>query len=145
MYNAYADFESVLEKTTNTNQCQLCNSKEDQSTDCRHSFTVPLQNHRPICVSFIVVDREGQLLHEFNYTGDDVVEKFIQNVLRCEKTLLELTKMKKYMIITSKEQDEFNSTDVCYICNNNQEFAGKDYKPFTPEDRKNRDHCHITG
>lgn len=110
--------------------------------NCQHSYSIPLETHKPISVAFAVVDRNGDLMNEFYYTGDDVVERFVTEVLKCEKDLLEITRMNKYMVITDEEQQEFDSASICYICKNNQK--GK-YNPFTQEADKVRDHCHVTG
>ena len=91
------------------------------------------------------MDKYRNVVHEFTYTGDDVVEVFIRDVLKCEDKLLSLTKMKKYMVISKEEQEEFDLAEVCYICKNNTGMSRREYKLFTPGDWKVRDHCDITG
>ena len=65
---------------------------------------------------------------EFSYTGDDVVDKFIQNVLQCEQLLINTTKFNKYMIFTKENRKEFEKASVCFICNNNRGIKGKQEK-----------------
>ena len=64
-------------------------------------------------------------MHKFLYTGDDVVVKFIENVLQCEQLLINTTKFNKYMIFTKANRDEFANASVCFICNNNRGIKGK--------------------
>ena len=64
-------------------------------------------------------------MHEFSYTGDDVVVKFIKNVLQCEQLLINKTKFNKYMIFTNKNRKEFEKASVWFICNNNKGIKGK--------------------
>ena len=68
------------------------------------------KRHRAICVCFIIVDRYESLVHEFSYTGDDVVVNFLQNVLHCEElliTTINTTKFNKYMIFTKENRNDF--------------------------------------
>ena len=64
-------------------------------------------------------------MHEFSYTGDDVVVKFIQNVLQCEELLINTIKFNKHMIFTKENMDDFEKASVCFICNNNRGINGK--------------------
>ena len=59
-------------------------------------------------------------MHEFSYTGDEAVAKFIQNVLQCEQLLINTTKFNKYMIFTKENKDELEKASVYSICNNNR-------------------------
>ena len=76
IFTGYADFESVLEETGTVLECPKCDDStksEAQNTNCSHSFTVPIKKHVPVSVCFIVIDRYGKLVHEFVYSGKDVV------------------------------------------------------------------------
>ena len=148
IFTGYADFESVLEDTHNDLGCSDCISsfgEDGRESECTHSFTIQTKRHRPICVCFIIVDRYGSLVHEFSYTGDDVVVKFIKNVLQCEQLLINTTKFNKYMIFTKENRDEFEKASVCFICNNNRGIKGKQEKKISESDPKVRDHDHLTG
>ena len=144
IYNGYADFESITEKTQNIAECSICKSNESKIT-CQHSYSVSLSSHKPVSVSFVVIDRNGKMVHEYFYSGEDVIEKFVNEVLELEKKLLDVTKLCEYMIITPEEQLEFDSAEMCYICKNNVGLKGKNYKPFTELDWKVRDHDNISG
>ena len=141
IYQGYADFESVLLKTNENTRCTTCSQVEDELHVCPHRFSIDTEIHKPISVAFIVVDRNGEIVKEYYYTGNDVVEKFLNEVLGSEQDLLNITRMNKYMIISPEQQKDFDLAETCYICNNRKN--GK-YKPFTRDDDKRRDHCHIS-
>ena len=147
IFTGYADFESVLQDSENSLKCPQCVNIFDVSEEyeCQHSFTINTKDHRAICVSFIIIDRYGELVHEFCYTGNDAVEKFIKNVLICEEILINTIKFNQYMIFSVEEKKQFENSSVCYICNNNRGFKNKEEKPFTDNDPKVRDHDHLTG
>ena len=90
IYTGYDDFDSVLQDIDYQEECHKCayaNVGVNQDDPCSHDDTLPFKPHQASSVSFIAVDRYGKLVHEFCYTGKDVVIKFIQNVLRCEEIL----------------------------------------------------------
>ena len=128
IFTGYAELESVLEDTHNDLGCSDCISsfgEDGRESECTHSFTIQTKRHRAICVCFIIVDRYGSLVHEFSYTGDDVVVKFMENVLQYGQLLINTTKFNKYMIFTKENRDEFEKASVCFICNNNIVIKGK--------------------
>ena len=149
IFTGYADFESILEDTLSNNllQCpQYANTIDSiDSYECEHSFTINTKKHRAISVAFVVIDRYGKMVHDFHYTGDDVMIQFIKNVLRCEDILVNTTKFNQYMMFTKEDKTNFDQTSVCYVCKNRQ--GTKDYseKKFTDDDPKVRDHDHLTG
>ena len=59
-----------------------------------------------------MVDRYGMLVHEFSYTGEDVVVQFIKNVIQCEEVLINTTKFNEYMIFCKEDKDCFKSANV---------------------------------
>ena len=147
IFVGYADFESVLKDTSNVLQCPECCSavRSSDEYECPHSFTLNTKIHHAISVSFIIVDRYGELVHEFCYTGDDVIIQFVKNVLQCEDILVKTTKFNRYMIFNHEDNEQFNNATVCYICNNERDVKGKIEKPFNSSDPKVRDHDHLTG
>ena len=96
-------------------------------------------------MSFIVVGRYGRLVHEFCYTGENVVTEFIKNVIKCEEILVNTTKFNKYMIFTESNRISFLNTTVCHICNNRRRSKEAIGYPFSPLDPKRRDHGNLTG
>jgi hypothetical protein len=148
IFTGYADFESVLENTHNSLECSKCGVscvEDNEESECTHSFTIHTKIHRAICVCFVIVDRYGSLVHEFSYTGDDVVVQFINNVLECEELLIKTTKFNKYMIFTKENRADFEKANVCFICNNNRGMKGRKEHPFCESDPKVRDHDHVNG
>ena len=85
IFSDYADFESILEETSSGVKCPQCELFDISNGECEHSFTLNLNHHRSISVAFVIIDKYGNLAHEFVYSGDDVVVKFIRNILYCEK------------------------------------------------------------
>ena len=144
IFTGYADFESILKPDSNEIECPKCEGETDPYI-CDHSFTIITKTHQPICVSFVIVDRYGNLVHEFTYTGTDVVERFINNVLSCEDLLVNTAKFNEYMIFTEQDKFDFERSTVCYICKNTVDPKTEKEKPFSNEDPKCRDHDHITG
>ena len=144
IYTGYADFESVLVKTEKKLDCAKCKelNKNSECYDCKHSFSVDTEIHKPLAVGLVIVDKYGELVKEYYYSGEKVVEKFVEEVLNVEKDLLNVTKLNKYMIISPEEEDEFRLAETCYICKNRKN--GK-YYPFSSKDHKCKDHDHITG
>ena len=93
----------------------------------------------------MIIDRIGNLVHEFVYSGDDVVIKFTRNVLHFEEILVNTTKFNRYVEFTTTDQENHKKSTVCYICNNNRGLKGKEGKVFSDYDPKVRDHDHLTG
>ena len=145
IFTGYADFESILEKSTSSVQCSQCDMFDVSNGECEHSFTHNIHHHRAISVAFVIIDRYGNLVHEFVYSGDDVVIQFIRNVLHCEEVLVNTTKFNRYMEFTARDQENHKKSTVCYICNNNRGLKGKEEKVFSDYDPKVRDHDHLTG
>ena len=148
IFTGYADFESVLEETNTDTKCPKCISCKtivEKNDSCSHSYMLSLKKHRAISVCFVVVDRYGTLVHEFSYTGEDVVVQFIKNVVRCEEVLINTTKFNEYMIFCEEDKDCFESATVCHICKNRRKDKVTAEYPFSNEDPKVRDHDHLTG
>ena len=147
IFTGYCDFESLLKETDKVKRCESCitSSSFSSEKECNHSYTVEINNHVPISVSFIIIDRYGALVHEFVYTGIGCVVRLIKDMIGCEEKLVNTTKFNKYMIFGEKEKKYHESTNVCHICNNNRTIKGRPEKVFTEMDIKVRDHDHITG
>ena len=64
---------------------------------------------------------------------DDVAGKFVEMLDKDIIDIYERTKFPKKMVITDKDEKNYNDAKVCHICK--EEF----------EDDKVRDHCHLTG
>jgi len=76
LLTGYVDFESVLVKDEGFH-CEKCISHEHtENISCEHKFSATLHNHKAVNYSFILIDRELNVVYERSYTGDDAVEDF---------------------------------------------------------------------
>ena len=71
------------------------------------------------------------------YRSPDAVYKLIENLLEEQKEIKKIIKQNfnKKMIISEKEQFDFENAKSCHICN--KEYSNKSVPA--------RDHCHVTG
>ena len=128
----YLDFECSLEKLGN--KCDICNTMRCK---CDYSYTRYENIQKPICFSFIIVDKNNEIIYEKNYSGENASDVFLNDLLIQEKIwisqkLNEIIKMKK---LTDEEEKSYNLSQLCYMCDN----------VFTDEDPKVHDHDHSTG
>ncbi|XP_067216675.1 uncharacterized protein [Linepithema humile] len=116
----YADLECTLEK------------KVDQD-----GTTYAYQHHRAYSVGFYVSCTYDNSLSSFkSYRGEDCVTWFVNelhDLARRVKAIL--TTVVPMADLTREESEKFRSTATCHVCE----------KPFTPDDTRVRDHCHLTG
>ena len=66
-----------------------------------------------ISVAFVIIDIDGNLVHEFVYSGDDVGIKFIRYVLHCEEILVNTTKFNRYMEFITMDQEYHKKSTTC--------------------------------
>ena len=69
------------------------------------------------------------------YRGKDCVEKFCHNVKREAHRLYHMFPELPMSPLSIRQWIKYRESTICHIC----------YKPFTPTNRKVRDHCHYTG
>ena len=128
----YLDFESSLEKLGN--KCETCNTLRCK---CDYSYTRYENIQKPICFSFIIVDKNNKIVYEKNYSGKNAADVFLNDLLLQEKVwikgkLNEIIKMNK---LNEVEEIMHEISQSCYMCN----------KVFTVQDEKVHDHDHSTG
>ena len=142
IFTGYADFESIWENTDEKIQCPQCVTSLDnnENNQCAHSYSIETRKHRAMSVSFIIIDRYGRLVHEFCYTGYDVIIQFVRDILRCEEMLVHATKFNRYMIFNDDGRSRFENASTCYICSTDPGAHRKNTIPFTEENPKVRDH-----
>lgn len=129
-YVIYADFECLTEELE---------AKDDQNVD----KTVPYQKHKPcgFCLYVVSVD-EKYNCEPILYRGPDADIKFLEVLYQLKKKLLNLIYEPKYKDVkdmiemTDEEKKAHKDATHCHICE--KEFEDGD-------DKKVRDHCHITG
>ena len=123
----YADFEAITEKI---HGCQPNNEKSyteayQKHTDCGYGYKV-------VCCYDDKYSKPVQI-----HRGENAVYKFMGNML--EEVNWCKSKMKKHfnkpLKMTVENEMDFKKAIKCHICN----------QPYTTEDIRVRDHCHITG
>ena len=123
----YADFESIL-KPLNT-------CKPDPKTSNTHKYN----KHEPVSFVYYIKSFDESVYKSKlrSYVKEkeedpDPIDEFIN---RLEEDVKEISNLEnKKMIITEKEQEQFNQASNCWICK----------KLLNLQDRV-RDHCHFTG
>nr|XP_022910638.1 uncharacterized protein LOC111421694 [Onthophagus taurus] len=121
----YADFESILQPI---NFCEPNSSK---------SFTEKVEMHQPYSFAYYIVSTVDSSFNKFEtYTGLDASKVFISKLLDDVKFIYDkyFKTVKPMLPLTIDEQQNFDSAENCFICQN----------PFTSDQVKVRDHCHIS-
>ena len=121
----YADFEAF--------------TKEIQTTprSDKVSFTQKYQHHQPsgFCYKCVGVNTKKSVLYRAKDKNEDVSQTFIEMLEEdIKKFHKEFNFSKKMLLLTEKEQSEFENVKSCWICQKG--FGGE---------KKVRDHCHFTG
>ena len=149
-FSIHCDFECL------TAPVYSCN-KENQKT-------TKYQNHLPSQFGMVVVsdDKDFQIEPIF-YTGPNAHEVLLQKLSELQPQFDEKLKQNKRMIITKKQEQEFQKANTCTICQKEiknkakvltkqQVYTLKDkFKTMNKEEKeqllnvKVRDHDHITG
>ena len=122
----YCDFESILEP--------IHTAKQDENTT---SYTTGYQNHLISSYAYKVVCQIDKYTKPIkSYRGENATKDFLTNLLKESEEIQDImiNKFKEKMKISKKQQNEFNRSTICHICNG--KLSKKD---------KVRDHCHITG
>ena len=120
----YADFECLLKEVD-----------LGVHNDC-FSYTAKYQNHIPCSFAYKLVCVDDKFSKDVVfYRGKNVVFKFIQSIFNeysyCKSVMKK--HFDKNLIILVEEEEQFEKTEICWICNK------------LIENDKVRDHCHITG
>jgi len=118
----YADFESITEPI------HIAESDPQKSQTCGY------QLHTPCSFAYKVVCIDNKYTQDcVLYRGEDCIEVFIKKIKEEEEKINTITKDVHPMIITKEDQQIYDDSDDCHIC---EKPLGRD---------KVRDHCHITG
>ena len=122
----YADFESILPKYDNV----LCSDSS--------SWTVKHQKHDICSYGYKVVccydDKYSQPYKSFR--GINAMYKFLEAIFEEEKVIDKYMQQFRFskMIMTRDNWINYISAKICYVCRDK----------FSEENKKVRDHCHIT-
>ena len=122
----YCDFESILGPIDVV--------KLDEKTT---SYTTGYQNHQISSYAYKVVCQLDKYTKPIKlFRGENATKHFLTNLLKENEEIQKIikTQFQEKMKITKEQQNEFQRSTICYICNG--KLSKKD---------KVRDHCHVTG
>jgi|694.fasta_scaffold18803_9 hypothetical protein len=134
----FLDFECLLSPNSQIQRCVDCKSTRCK---CDKSFTEIINHQDPFAYSFVIINSENRIVHEKTYVGENAASHFIDHLLDCWDTwIVKALFYSKNMIFTPEDEQLFDSSETCYLCN----------KKFHPDADnqdliKNRDHDHFTG
>ena len=128
----YLDFECELVKTED--KCAACKTIRCK---CDSSYTRKEHIQNPICFSFLIINQQGEVLHEDTYAGSNAGEKFLIDLLELESSWIKpyLNTYNPMKELDRTQQAEYDNSLTCYMCSG---F-------FTKDDGKVRDHDHYSG
>ena len=128
----YADFECF------TRPISTCSKSDEQS------YTKQYQKHKPCGYSYYIKCFNDELFPPVlrRYTIEDentnVAKSFVKSLEEDIVDIYNQFKWEKRMRITKEEQRDFEKATVCHICEGT-------FGEIEDDDRKVRDHCHLTG
>jgi len=133
-YIAYLDFECVLPNSKQ--KCDICSSLKCKCDQSGTSGTSIINEQRPICYSFVILDKHNNVIHERTYAGVDAHLDFMNHLLEQEELWIKgMLETKINLDMTFRDTSKFNNATDCYICR----------KTFDETVAKCRDHCHFSG
>lgn len=77
---------------------------EKEEENCIHSFTSKLHSHKAVNYSFIIVDRELELVYEKVYTGDDAAENFVKTLISLQDKIRTICAKNEEMALTKEDK-----------------------------------------
>jgi len=128
---AYLDFECELSKIED-----LCKKCSTLRCKCDVSYSRFETEQKPICFSFIIVNKDNEIMYTKTFSGENAGDFFLDDLLSRENDICDYLNEIVPMEKLSKEKEEvFRLSANCYICN----------KKFTADDPKVHDHDHGSG
>ena len=82
--------------------CSTC--REKGGTECSHSYTNILHNHKAVNYSLVIVDRYYKVYLEKTYTGEDAVENFLTTLIDLEKGIRDFASKEQEMSFTDEDK-----------------------------------------
>ena len=125
-FKIYADFECLLKQV----DCEI-------NIDC-FSYTEKYQDHVPCSFTYKLVCVNDKFSKDVVlYRVKNAVYKFIQSIFKEYSYCRSVIKnhFNKNLVMTAEENEEFERSNICWICGKLIEIG----------DNKVKDHCHITG
>ncbi len=139
----YADFECFVKPTEGADEEKVPNQ----------SHTTKYQSHVPSGFCYVIKCMDESIyptktvLRTASYDGEDMGKLFVEKLTEDLRTVYEILKNPKPIIMTESDNVSFERSDRCYACR--VEFGvmnGIDKKTGMPIFvEKCSDHCHITG
>nr|XP_024218076.1 uncharacterized protein LOC106687159 [Halyomorpha halys] len=117
----YADFESILVPINESS-----------------GSTIKYQRLDPISFCVYVKGMEEvdiPITEPYIYRGANAASHFMDFITNITEKIQEIYKLVKPMLISSEEEQDWTTSETCYMCQN----------AFTENNIKVRDHCHLTG
>ena len=113
-----------------------------------HSYTQQYQKHKPCSYSYYIKCFDDELfqpvLRRYEMGGDsslfedtNVAKSFVKSLEEDIVDIYDKSKYKKKIKFSKKEQRDYKEATVCHVCEGS--FGS------TEQDKKVRDHCHLTG
>ena len=98
------------------------------------------KHQKPASYAYYVVSNHPGYLNKGVqlYRGSNVIEHFLTSLKQEESDILNLLSNIKQLNLSVFEQNQFENATICHICKN-------DFNIDDKNERKCRDHCHITG
>ena len=116
----YADLECVLQKT------------EPEKKDVSYNY----QHHQVFSVGYYVHCSYDSTLSYYRFRRDkDCIAWFVEQLQDLARNVHNILLTNRSMKLTRDDLAKQNSATCCHICE----------KPFSPGDKRARDHCHLTG
>ena len=98
-----------------------------------HHRTVTENVQKAIAYHIIAVDRDGEVVEERKYMGEDAAAKFCDDILDIEEILVHRMEIVVPMKLTPSQLREVQDAETCYLCD----------KPLDEDGV--RDHDHLSG
>ena len=100
---------------------------------CQHKLKT-VSEHVPYMVSYMMCDREGNIMDEQTFVGLDCFDAFMSHLVDISDRLVPMLSPGKPYFLSKEERAKLMQTDLCHICN----------CVMTPS-QKVVDHDHLTG
>jgi hypothetical protein len=124
----FYDFESNMKKPDSP-----CSSCPGMSI-CHHKTTIESIQVAGT-YSILIVDHLGNIVHSNTHSSEDCTAVFVEELLTIEEHLMAMLSTPEPLNLSPAEERRFKRTSECHICG----------KPFSKNDPKVRDHCHLLG
>ncbi len=126
---------------------------ETEEKDPSESYTTKYQSHVPSGFCYVVqctmdesIYPTKTVLRTASYEGEDIGKLFVETLTEDLKSIYEILKNPKPIVMSDSEKDQHKKSDSCYACG--MKFGTTRVNEKTKKKEKVikcADHCHITG